>query len=366
MKVKTFTFLPLALTIISVIAPVQSTAAPMNQLKVVAQSSDAMWNAVATDNQNNIYVSTPLWTGSKGASVSVINSEGNAVPYPNEEWNTRDSSVSSSKRFVNVNAMHKDDKGNLWIVDTGVTTFGGKVIKGAAKLVVINLRTSKVTKVIQFPSSVLKENSYVDDIRFNGRYAYLTDAGAPAIIVLDTLSEESRRVLDGDKSTTAKANRDIFLDGKVVNAPDGTPLHVNSDPLELSMDGKWLYFAPLEGSWSKIRTKYLNDSSLSETYLSSKVMPWLNLPPVGGTVMDEKGNLYFTDLGANALRMVKPNGDINTLVVDDRLHWADAPSFDKSGNILLPAFQVDRIGVFNNGISHVQWPIRLYSLKVKS
>ncbi|WP_171394228.1 L-dopachrome tautomerase-related protein [Vibrio mediterranei] len=342
--------------------PIWAYADTLDNLDTVAESYQMLWNGVAIQN-NEVYVSGPLWSGSKGPSVAKIGENGELKPYPSKAWNSTNSEVPLSKRFVNVNAIHKDDRGQLWIVDTGVSTFGGSVIKDAAKLVVVNLQSDKVSDVILFSPSVLKTNSYVDDIRFNGDYAYLTDAGAPGLIVLNLKTKKMWRVLDNSPSTVALKNRDIFLDGKVVEVMKGQPLRVNSDPLALSPDKKWLYFAPLQGPWSKVETRYLNDFGMKDD-IQSKVHSWFNLPPVGGVAMGKDGIMYFTDLAANALRTISPEGQITTLVVDPRLHWADAPVIDK-GSVYLPAFQVDRIATFNEGVSRVEFPIGLYKFDLR-
>jgi hypothetical protein len=46
---------------------------------------------------------------------------------------------------------------------------------------------------------------------------------------------------------TAPSDRNVVVDGTTVLLPDGSPPKVNSDPLEISSDGKCLHFAPLEG-----------------------------------------------------------------------------------------------------------------------
>lgn len=358
---KTPKILIISTLITGIIATAQ--AAPLEpELHTVAKTNSAVWNAVAVDKKNVLYVSGPKWTGSMGPSVSKIDNDGIAHPYPNDEWNSADPALSASKRFINVNAMRTDGKGHLWIVDAGVTDFGGKVVPGGAKVVVVDLQKNKVTKIYTFNDSVAKPSSYIDDIRLNGRYAYLTDAGDPGIVILDLETGEARRVLENSPATHAPKDRDIILDGKVVYAPNGEPLRVNADPLEVSNDGKWFYFGSLEGPWHKIETRWLNDPTLSEKELAKKVEFWQDLPPVGGTVMDSKGNMYFSDLANNSLKRLTPNGKIETIITDSRLHWVDAPSFDEKGRIYLPAAQMDRVALFNKGTSEVVRPLQIYRI----
>jgi Major royal jelly protein len=200
------------------------------------------------------------------------------------------------------------------------------------------------------------------NIRIHGQYAYLTDAGRPGIILLELKTGMARRVLDGHPSTTAPLSRAIVVDGKTVFAPDGKPLRVHSDPMEVSPDGRWFYFAPLEGPWSRIETPFLDDPSVSSDVIASKVEPWTDLPPIGGSAMDRNGDLYFSDLAACALKRRAADGTVTTIVRDSRLHWVDAPFIDEHHVIWLPVPQLDRVALFHGGTSKVHWPVKLFRL----
>ena len=334
-------------------------------LVVAAESHDIIWNAVATDGAR-IFVSGPRWTGAKGPPLALVDPEGHAHPYPDASWNAWSNGADTNSAFVNVNAIHRDDRGGLWVIDTGSPEFGGDPLPGGAKAVRIDLVNDRVDRVYPLGQDVALPGSYVDDIRFHGDSAYLTDAGRPGLIVLDLSSGKARRVLDGAQSTTAPKDRPIVVAGKVLKGPDGSPLRVNSDPLEVSPDGKWLYFGPLEGPWSKIETKWLDDPLISPDTLVSKVEFWADLPPVGGTAMDTNGDLYFSDLAENSLKRRTSDGAIKTIVQDLRLHWVDAPFIDRSHTIWLPVPQLDRIALFNSGKSLIQWPIQLFRLDLGS
>lgn len=356
-------FRPLLSTIaLAAAALATAHAAPPTGLHVVAESRESIWNAVAVGDAFQIYAAGPRWTGTKGPSVAVIEADGSARPYPDAAWNSTQPDIPPSRRFVNVNALQRDHDGGLWVVDAGVSDFGGKVIDGAPKLVRIDLASGKVTRVIPLGPDVARPNSYVDDIRFSDTHGYLTDAGEPGLIVLDLRTGLARRVLDHDVSTVAPRDRDIVVSGQVLRAPDGSALRVNADPLELSPDGKWLYYASLQGPWWRVETRWLNDASLTPQALARHVEPWWDLPPVGGTAMAADGSMYFSDLAHDALRRVAPDGRIDTVLADPALHWVDAPALDSLGRLYLPAAQIDRVGLFQQGRPRIEWPVRIYRL----
>ncbi len=358
-----------ALTAIAIILAAGATAvsgaskAPSasQALQVKASDTSMVWNAVLVD-QGRILVAGPRWTGSKGPSLGVLQS-GQVRPYPDAAWNGWTPGSDASRAFVNVNAIHRDRDGTMWVVDTGSPKFGGDPLPGGAKLVRIDLRTNKVLRVYSLGAEIALPGSYVDDIRTNGRFAYLTDAGKqPGLIVLDIETGALRRVLDNHPSTVAPTNRHIVLSKSIIRQEDGQPLRVNADPLELSPDGKWLYYGTLLGPWSKIETRYLDDPSLGAAQLAAHVEPWADLPPVGGTAMGRDGSLYFTELLTNSVKRRSPDGRIETLAVDPRLHWVDAPFLDDNNGLWLPVPQMDRSSVFRGADHARSWPVQLFRL----
>jgi sugar lactone lactonase YvrE len=331
-------------------------------LVVAAQSDRMVWNGVVVD-EGRIIVSGPRWAGGNAPALAVVG-KGGLAPYPNEAWNSWKPGADAAKGFVNVNAIHLDKDGALWVVDTGSPEFGGDPLPGGAKAVKINLNTNRIERIYSLGSVVLP-GSYVDDIRVNGDHAYLTDAGkTPGIIVLNLVSGVGRRVLEDTAAVKATPGREIILDGKTIRAADGKPLTVNADPLDLSADGKYFYFGPMSGPWNRIATRLLDDPSQSAAALRTALEPWADLPPIGGAIMDADGSVYFSELSTNSVKRRDPAGKITTIVSDSRLHWVDAPFIDTQRNIWLPVPQLDRAGPFNGGVSRVIQPITLYRYKL--
>lgn len=328
----------------------------------VAQSRAMIWNAVAVDG-DRIFVAGPRWTGSGGPQLGLIDGRGKPQPFPDKGWNDWQPGRSNETGFVNINAIHRDSAGGLWVVDTGSPEFGGDPLPGAAKLVRISLASGKVDRVLLLGPKLALAGSYIDDVRFNGDHAYLTDAGRPGLIVFDLRSGEGRRVLDDHPAATARDGRPIVLDGQIVRGPDGSVLKVHSDPLEVSPDGQWLYFGPLEGPWSKVPTRLLDDPAVDPTTLAASVEPWADLPPVGGTAIAPDGSLYFAELATNSVKRRNPDGTIETLATDPKLHWVDAPFLGEDGRLWLPVPQMDRAALFHGGKSETQWPVELYTLE---
>ena len=109
-----------------------------------------------------------------------------------------------------VNALRIGPDGQLWIVDKGAPGPGKDVLPGGAKVVVVDLETNKVNKVIPL-DAVTGKKSFVDDIRFNRRPRLPHRCRPAGLIVLDLASGRMWRALDGDRSVTQE--RTLMAEG---------------------------------------------------------------------------------------------------------------------------------------------------------
>ena len=341
------------------------TPSQAQTLRIEATSSSLDWNAVALA-KGHVFVAGPRWTGFTGPAVGILTKNKDVAPFPNVEWNAWKPGQDATHHFVSVNALHTAPDGTLWVVDTGTPSFGGAPVLGGAKLVRIDPATGHILRIYPLGSTVAQTGSYVDDIRFNGRHAYLTDAGKAALIVLDLETGQARRVLENHASTRAQPERPIVMEDHIVESHPNQPLLVNVDPLEVSPDGTWLYFGPLEGPWSRVPTALLDDPTVSPEALAAAVQPWADLPPIGGSAMDAEGTLYFTNLKENSLYQRDSSGQISKVMSDPRLHWADAPALAADGRLWIPVAQLDRLPQFHQGHSLIKPPFLLVSIDLST
>ncbi|KQO49586.1 MULTISPECIES: L-dopachrome tautomerase-related protein [unclassified Methylobacterium] len=298
--------------------------------------------------------------GSAGPQI-VEWKDGILVPYPDVTWNGWAKGQDPSKAFVRVNAQRIGPDGALWLVDTGAPGIGNPVLPGGPKLIRIDLATNRVARVYPL-GSVTKADSFVDDVRFNGGHAYLTDAGAPGLIVLDLGSGQGRRVLDGHPSTVS--DRAVSAEGRPMYGPDGKPLHIHADQIEVSPDGRWVYYQPSSGRMSRIDTRYLDDTDLDAASLATHVERFADTPSTGGTAIDAEGNIYVSDTDQLSVLRLTPDGTRTTVVRDPRLVWVDAMWIDADGRLWMPAAQLNRMAPFNGGVDRVAKPLRVFTLDI--
>lgn len=334
-------------------------AAAQDRLESVF-SSDLVINGVTVAREGRLFL--PAQPQKPGAGPEVVEvRDGKSLPYPDARWNGWKPGMDGADRFVGVNAIRIGPDGFLWAVDRGGPGIGEPLAPHGVKLVKIDLATNRVARVYDL-AALTAPWSFVDDVRFNGAHAYLTDAGKPGLIVLDLATGNGRRVLEGHPSTVAQTP--LRAEGKVLRDAKGDPVNIHADQLEVSPDGRWFYYQPSSGRMARIETRYLDDSSLSEADLARHVERFADTPSTGGTAIALDGTIYLSDTDRSRILTISPEGRIATLITDPRLVWVDAMWIDDKGNLLMPAAQLNRTAGLNAGTDAVKPPITLYRLAI--
>lgn len=340
-------------------AALLATAAEAQDRLTPVFQSDLIVNGATTTPDGRLFlVAQPAKPGSTPQVMEVR--DGKPVAYPDAAWNSW-TDGDGGGRFVGVNSLRVGPEGALWAVDRGGPGIGKPLAPHGVKLVRIDVTTNRVGRVYDL-GAVTSAWSFVDDVRFNGRHAYLTDAGQPGLIVLDLDTGRGRRVLEGHPSTIAQTP--LVAEGRALRDPHGDPVNIHADQLEVSPDGTWLYYQPASGRLSRIATRYLDDPALNDAALDAHVERFADTPSTGGTAIDADGTIYVSDTDRSRILAVSPKGKITTLIEDPRLAWVDAMWIDEAGNLLLPAAQLNRTAGLNGGLDAVKWPITLYRLTI--
>ncbi len=327
----------------------------------IAFSLNVVTNGVASGRDGRIFMTIARFDGSDGARVAErINGE--LKPYPDAVWNSWTFGDIGRNRLVRVNSVRFGPDDDLWLVDVGAPGMGRPRIRDGPKLVCINVAANQVRRVYPM-DDFTTDRSFIDDVRFNGNHAYITDAGDPAIIVLDLQTGSGRRVLEQDRSTTAQ--QPISAEGKVILGSDGKPVFVHADQLEVSPDGQWLYFQPCSGPLYRLATSLLDNPTKTDQ-LPQGVSLFASTTTTGGTAIDAEGNIYASDADRQRILRITPEGKIDVMLEDPRLLWIDAMWIDHGGYLWMPSAQLNRLGTFQGagGISRIVYPIQVYKAQI--
>ncbi|WP_347557174.1 L-dopachrome tautomerase-related protein [Robbsia sp. KACC 23696] len=330
-------------------------------------SSPWLCNAVALTSKGQTFMGLPRWQGSETTpSVGKLLPDGTIQPFPGGAWNTWSSGKPTKDAFVCVNTIHIFDDDTLWVVDQG-TPFQGKMVdRDAFKILQFDTRTGALLRRLTFDMTTLPPGALLNDIRLDSENAYFTDSGAGAIVVVNLRSGRVLRRLADHPSTKMQASRPPYAeDGYLLQQPDGKAAVTNSDPIEISPDGNWLYYQPLTGPLYRVPTAALRDPNLSEAALGAMVEMVYDTPPLTGTAIDSTGLLYFAEMDRPRITVYDPAAKrLAVLVEDTRLWGPDALFISRQRELYIPVPQSHRVAANRgpHGKDLVQHPWRVYKI----
>ncbi len=158
-------------------------------------------NGVATTSDGRIFMVISRLDGSKGPQIVEYTTDGKQTPFPDSTWNSWSMGDDPSSKLVRANSVRIGSDGNLWIVDIGSPGEGKADLPNGPKIVVVDLKTNSVKRIYHLNGPAVEPFSFIDDIRFHGNNAYITDAGnSGAIIVMNLTTGDAYRTLVNDKS----------------------------------------------------------------------------------------------------------------------------------------------------------------------
>jgi sugar lactone lactonase YvrE len=254
--------------------------------------------------------------------------DGEVVPYPNVSFQTP---APGTPHFDSVLSLRIDRQDRLWALD--FANFG----RGQPRLVAFDLATNEVVHQYDFPSDVAGLFSMLNDMQIDpkGKKIYIAETSPivhkPALIVYDTETRESRRLLEGHHSV-ASADYIIQAPGRDMIVFGIATLRIPVDSIALDKQGEWLYFGPVTGDrMYRIATRYLNDRTMRPAELAAKVEDFGPKTLSDGLTMDVENNIYISDMEHSAILTLGPDRKLKTLLKDPRLRWPDGFSFGPDG-----------------------------------
>lgn len=345
-----------------------------SNLELVHTFYGAMPTGVSVSETGRIFICFPKWGDDVEFTVAEI-VEDELQPYPNLQTNLVNSG-NIRMTFISVQSVVADGKGTLWVLDTAAPNFS-EPIKGGAKLVAVDLKTNTIRRVYTFTEDVVLPTTYLNDVRFDFRvgkagYAYITDSsskGPGAIIVVDLEDGTAFRRLNGANSTTPDPYFLPKVEGEILmnrnNDGSTSPFRLASDGITISPDGKVLFFCPLTSRHLfSIPTESLRNRNIPDMDLPYQVEYWGEKGASDGMITDEKGTIYAGDYENNSIRMILPDGTMETIAHDPRILWPDTFSIGPDQYLYVIVNQLHRQARFHYGIDLRQKPYSLLRTKI--
>ena len=286
--------------------------------------------------------------------------DGKLVPYPNEAFQNPEA---GKPYFQSPLAMRIDRQNRLWVLDYA------DYARGQPRLLAFDLATNQLVHQHDFSSDAAPLLSMLNDFQVDpsGGQVYIAEASPilrrPALVIYDVSSKQSRRVLEGDPSIQAEPyllqapGRDMIVFGVYA-------LRIPVDSIALDAKGEWLYYGPLSGDrMYRVRTKDLNDTTLSPAALGARVEDYGPKTISDGLTMDQADNVYLSDPEHSAVLILTPERKLRTLVKDQRLRWPDGFSFGPDGWLYVTASSLQDVLFVSAAHMHEHAPYQIFRFK---
>ncbi|MBL8764666.1 MAG: SMP-30/gluconolactonase/LRE family protein [Phycisphaerae bacterium] len=324
------------------------------RMEPVARSDGYQWTGLAISRSGRMFASFPRWNEPFASSVVELRRDGAWAPFPNEAWNRWNpaDTAGAPSHWVCVQSVYIDRGDRLWVLDPGSPRMQG-VIRGGAKLVQFDLTNDRAQRTIIFDEQAAPAGSYLNDVRIDTArdFAYITDSGLGAIVVIDLRTNVARRLLGGHYSTQAEPI-DLTVEGRALVKGDGTPLRVHADGIALDAQGDYLYYQALTGrTLYRVPTSVLRDPTLEPYQVANAVQRLGATVATDGMEIDDAGNVYFTAFERDAIVARRPDGTLVDVAVDPRLSWPDTLAFGPQGYLYVTTAQINRTPWFKGNLS---------------
>jgi len=330
---------------------------PASALEVVANLDYPPGNIAVSDTGRIFFTLHP--DGNPPAKVlELVN--GRPVPYPDADFQEP---RSDTPHFQSVLSVRIDQQGRLWTLD--YANYG----TGQPRLLAFDLTTNRLVHQYDFPPAVAGFLSMLNDFQVDprGEKIYIAESSpirqTPAVIVYDTTTHTSRRLLDGHPSVRS-GDYIIQAPGRDMIAYGIYALKIGIDSIALDKRGDWLYYGAVTGDeMYRIATKDLNDASLTPAALGARVETFASKTESDGLTMDVLDNVYIGDMEHSAILTLGADRKLTTLLKDARLRWPDGFSFGPDGWLYVTCSSLQHVLFIGSAHMQAHAPYQIFRFK---
>ena len=352
----------------------------LGNLEFVAALMGDQPAGIAVSGTGRLFVTFPRHDGEVAFTVGELK-DGRLAPFPSAEINHAAPDRAAETLF-SVQTLLVDASDHLWMLDTGTLQFGDPPVKGAPKLVEVDLASDRVIRTIVLPPEALVPKSALKDFRFDfhrgqGGVVFITDSapGAEALVVLDLASGRAMRRLTCSPAVSAQGGRTpivgfkplLVWPTKTIKQGAPKPWLVGLNAVELSADGKTLYFSAFTGRrLYSISTADLSDPAVENDKLVTLIADRGPVGMAGHFSLDANDRLYFMDMEQNAIYRRTFDGRVQPVVADPHLIWPDTMAIGPDEYLYVTTSQNDWRPEFHDGDELRQRPYGVYRVFVGS
>ncbi|MDO6762367.1 L-dopachrome tautomerase-related protein [Agarivorans sp. 1_MG-2023] len=352
----------LALSTALLINPAQAA-----DIEVVAQLEGTRPGNITVTPQGRTFLSMQPLDAPEFRVVELMQ-DGSTQPYPTQDW--ANGPEKGEVGFSSVIGIDSTKDGVVWILDMGSAD-------APAQIVAWDSVNNTLFKRIEISKDVMVGNSFLQDFALDTQrqQMYIADTSlgnlygeaAPAFVVVDLVTSESRRVLQSHKALLSPEH-EVRID----NAPMATKrengnvgaLYLGLNPITIDANNQWLYFGSVNGSAIyRIPAQALANEKLSADKLGQSIEFFSEKRPSDGMIISDNGNIYVGDIEKNAIGIANPNG-YKIFAQDDKLlSWADGFSI-QNGYLYVTQNSLHLHPAFNQGEEGSSKPYHVLRIKL--
>ncbi|MDP5254722.1 MULTISPECIES: L-dopachrome tautomerase-related protein [unclassified Vibrio] len=296
-------------------------------VEVVAELHGTRPGNITVTEQGRTFLSMQPLDAPKYRVVELM-ADGSTKPFPNEDWS--DGPEHGEVGISAVIGIDSSEGGIVWILDMGSANH-------PAQIIAWDTLNDRLYKRIEINKEAMASNSFLQDFALDTKrnLMYIADTSlgnlfgdpAPAFVVVDLTTGQSRRVLQSSSALVAPQH-DVIIDDSLMatKREDGhsDALYLGVNPITIDADNQWVYFGTVNGSAIyRLPASALADATLSEQALADTIEFYQEKHPSDGMIMAKNGDIYVGDVERNAISLVRKDG-LSTFAQDDKLlSWAD-------------------------------------------
>lgn len=298
-----------------------------DQLECVATVPSRVTNACVA-NDGRLICGFPRWQDDfDQPAVAVVSEGGDIRSLLPASWNRWRPGQPAHEALVSVHALHLDELNQLWILDDGCPKLGAPV-PGGPKVVQFDLETDQVARIYSLPPPATHSASILSHLRTDARHVYVTDAGSGAFLIIDRITGAVRRVLDHHPKTQADPSIVPIINGKPYKSAHGKVATLHMSHLEISGDGRWMYFCPLFGpKLQRLPMASLVDAAQDDAALAGQIEFVCNIPPVAGIHAVDDQQFLLCAATDGAILHLDEQHRLKPLISDERICFPNEGGF---------------------------------------
>ncbi|KAF2856250.1 hypothetical protein T440DRAFT_103461 [Plenodomus tracheiphilus IPT5] len=272
---------------------------------------------LAVDSVHKLYLTYPRNAGQTPNNVVICTSFNDEEPWPSSTMQNCVAGQDPSTCFINVQNIIRDDRGRLWVVDSGIpynATPTTDAIYGGAKLISFNETTAEQLRTYIIPRELLSHRMNMNDMRVNislgGRegYAFITDASRnSSLLSVDLENGHAMRRLFNTSVVRADENYVGTYNGQLIYTWNGTQkghLTTAADGIALS-SGNFYWGVLASRRFYYISQEVLVGEDKSDSEIFAAVQdPGQCGSEQAGFSADDQGRLYIAASEQNAIYYV--------------------------------------------------------------